>query len=141
MKGIQQMGKHWSASKRVFQRLGGAGIQRFRPRGGHQNNPFQIGLHCPLHGRQACAKFTSFHQGVGQISPLEGLFSCCPLSKRGRIRDTPAPPNRRTTQTREAKQIKLPALEIINNKLHTENVEKAVLAVVVSLINIKVSTT
>ena len=25
----------------VFQRLGGAGIRRFRPRGGHQNNPFR----------------------------------------------------------------------------------------------------
>ena len=26
---------------RVFQRLGGAGIQRFHPRGSHQNNPFR----------------------------------------------------------------------------------------------------
>ena len=28
-------------SKRVVQRLGAAGIRRFRPRGGHQNTPFR----------------------------------------------------------------------------------------------------
>ena len=29
----------------------------------------RIGLHDALHGRQACPEFSSFHQGVGQISP------------------------------------------------------------------------
>ena len=29
-----------------------------------------IGLHDPLHGRQACPEFNSFYQGVGQIYPL-----------------------------------------------------------------------
>ena len=43
-----------------------------------------IGLHNPLHGRQACPELNSFHQGVGQIRPPEGLFSCSPLSKRGK---------------------------------------------------------
>ena len=38
-----------------------------------------IGLHDPLHGRQACPEFNSLHQGVGQISPREGLLSCRPL--------------------------------------------------------------
>ena len=33
-----------------------------------------IGLHDPLHGRQACPKLNSFHEGVGQISPRKGLF-------------------------------------------------------------------
>ena len=53
-----------------------------------------IGLHDPLHGRQACPEFTSFHQGVGQICPREGLFSCRPLPKRGQTCDIPDPPNR-----------------------------------------------
>ena len=51
-----------------------------------------IGLHAPFHGRQACLEFNSFHQGVGQISPREGLFSCCTLPKRGQICDIPFPP-------------------------------------------------
>ena len=38
-----------------------------------------IGLHDPLHGRQACPEFNSLYQGVGQISPREGLLSCRPL--------------------------------------------------------------
>ena len=46
----------------------------------------------PLHGWQACPEFSSFHQGVGQISPREWLFSCRPLPKRGQICDIPAPP-------------------------------------------------
>ena len=51
-----------------------------------------IGLHDLLHGRQACPDFTSFHQGISQISPREGLFSCHPLPKRGQICDIPARP-------------------------------------------------
>ena len=53
-----------------------------------------IGLHDPLHDRQAYPEFTSFHQGVGQIFPRGGLFSCRPLPKRGQICDIPDPPNR-----------------------------------------------
>ena len=34
-----------------------------------------IGLHDPLHGRQACPEFSSFHEGVGQISSPEVLLS------------------------------------------------------------------
>ena len=50
-----------------------------------------IGIHDPLHGRQACPDFNSLYQGVGQISPRGGLFSCRPLSKRGQNGDNPAP--------------------------------------------------
>ena len=51
------------------------------------------GLHDdPLHDRQACPELNSFHKGVCQISPREGLFSCRPLPKRGQICDIPAPP-------------------------------------------------
>ena len=46
----------------------------------------------PLHGRQACPEFNSFHQGVGQTSPGEGLFPDRPLPKQGQICDIPAPP-------------------------------------------------
>ena len=53
-----------------------------------------IRLHDPLHGRQACPEFNSFHQGVGQISPRQILFSYHPFPKRRQICDVPAPPNR-----------------------------------------------
>ena len=51
-------------------------------------------LHDPQHGRQACLKFIAFDQGVGQIYPWWGLFSCRSLSKRGQICYIPCPPNR-----------------------------------------------
>ena len=51
-----------------------------------------IELHDPPHGRQACPESNSFHQGVCQISPPEGLFLCRPLSKRGQICYIPTPP-------------------------------------------------
>ena len=52
-----------------------------------------IGLHDPLHGQQACPEFNSFYLRVGHISLREGLFSICPLQKRGQICDIPVPPN------------------------------------------------
>ena len=51
-----------------------------------------IRLHDTLYGRQACPELNSFHQGIGQISPREGLFSCHPVPKRGQIYDIPPPP-------------------------------------------------
>ena len=48
-----------------------------------------VGLYDPLQGRQACLEFNSFHHGVGQICPWEGLFSCRPLQKRRQVCDTP----------------------------------------------------
>ena len=50
-----------------------------------------IGLRDPLYGRQACSKFYSCHQGVGQRIPREGLFPCRPLPKWGQNCDIPAP--------------------------------------------------
>ena len=51
-----------------------------------------IGLHDPLHCRQACPESKSFNEGVDQISPRQGLFLCRPLPKRGQICDIPPPP-------------------------------------------------
>ena len=70
---------------RVFQQLGGGGgYDDFVPGNVTKTTPSRDRkLHDPLHSRQACPKFNSFRQGVGQISPLEGLFSCRTLSKRG----------------------------------------------------------
>ena len=51
-----------------------------------------IGLHDPLHGRQACPEFIVFDQGVGQICPRSGLFSCRFLPKQGQNCYIPAPP-------------------------------------------------
>ena len=51
-------------------------------------------LHDPLHGRQACREFIAFDQGVGQICPRKGLFTCSSLPKRGKICYIPATPNR-----------------------------------------------
>ena len=35
-----------------------------------------IGLHDPLHDRQACPEFIAFHQGVGQICPVWRIRYC-----------------------------------------------------------------
>ena len=51
-----------------------------------------IGLHDPLHGRQAYPEFNSFHPGVGRIFLREGLVSCRPFPKRGQICDISSPP-------------------------------------------------
>ena len=51
-----------------------------------------IGLHDPLHGQQACPEFIAFDEGVGQICPGEGLFSCHSIPKCGQICYIPAPP-------------------------------------------------
>ena len=77
----------------MFQRLGGGGDTTVLSPGRSLKQTLPgIGLHNPLHGRQACTEFDSFHQGVGQISPQEGLFSCRPIPKRGQICDIPVPP-------------------------------------------------
>ena len=51
-----------------------------------------IGLHDPLHGRQACPEFNSFHQRVGQIRPREGLFSCFRSQNGDKFLTSPPPP-------------------------------------------------
>ena len=55
-----------------------------------------IGRYDPLHGRQACPEFIAFDQGVGQICPRLGLFSCSFLPKRGENYYIPSRPNRST---------------------------------------------
>ena len=75
--------------------IGGGGDTTIPSPGRSPKQPLPgIGLHGPLHGREACPEFNSFHQEVGQISPREGLFSCRPFPNRGQSCDIPAPPNR-----------------------------------------------
>ena len=75
--------------------IGGVGDTTIPSPGWSTKQPLPlIGLRDPQHGRQACPKSTSFHQGVDQICPREGLFSCRSLPKRGQICDIPDPPNR-----------------------------------------------
>ena len=77
----------------MFQTNGGGGDTTIpSPGRAPKQPPPGIGLHNPLHGRQACPEFNSFHQGVGKINPREGLFSCRPLPKRGKNCDIPSPP-------------------------------------------------
>ena len=45
-----------------------------------------IELQDSLHSRQACPASNSFHQGVNQRCPREGLFSCRLLPKQGQTR-------------------------------------------------------
>ena len=89
-------GRDFGARNRAFQRWGGGGDTTIPSPGRSPKQPLPgIGLHDTLHDRQACPEFNCFHQRFGQISPQEGLFSCRPLPKRGRICDIPAPlPNR-----------------------------------------------
>ena len=50
-----------------------------------------IELHDPLHGRQACPEFNSFHQGVGQISPGRAYFRAVPSKNGGKVVTSPPP--------------------------------------------------
>ena len=72
--------------------IGGGGYDDSVPRVVTKTAPSADRLHDYLHGRQACPAFNSFHLGVGQICPRDGLFSCRPLQKRGQICDIPSPP-------------------------------------------------
>ena len=75
--------------------IGEGGDTTISSPGRSPKRPFPgMGLHDPLHGRQACPKFIAFDQGVGQICPRSGLFSCRSLPKRGQICYTPPPPYR-----------------------------------------------
>ena len=54
-----------------------------------------IGLHDPLHGRQACPEFIAFDREVGQICPRYELIPCRFLPKREQSCYIPAPPPNR----------------------------------------------
>ena len=78
-------------TKRVVQRFLGEGGEDSTipsPRVSPKQPPLGKGLRYPLHGRQASPEITSFPQGVVQICPREGLFSCRPHPKQGQICDT-----------------------------------------------------
>ena len=66
----------WTKQKMSVSTIGGGGDAKIPSPGRAPKQPLPgIGLHDPLHGRQACPEFNSFYQGVGQISPPEGLLS------------------------------------------------------------------
>ena len=56
--------------------IGEGGDTTFSSQGRSPKPPLQgIGLHDPLHGRQACPKLISFDQGVwSNMSPVEAIF-------------------------------------------------------------------
>ena len=82
-----------SDGSRSVSTIGGGGDTTVPSPGMAPKQPLPgIGLHDPLYGRQACPESNSFHRGVGQIRPPEGLFSCRPLPKRGQNCYIPAPP-------------------------------------------------
>ena len=52
--------------------------------------PFpRMELHGPLHGSQACLEFNSFHRGLGQICPREGIFRAVPSQNGDNFRTSP----------------------------------------------------
>ena len=51
-----------------------------------------IGIHDPLHGRQACSEFNSFHQGLVKYIPARGFFMPPPRKKGTNSRPPPPPP-------------------------------------------------
>ena len=52
-----------------FNDWGGRGYDDSSPGRSPKQSLPRIGLHDPLHGRQACPEFIAFDQGVGQICP------------------------------------------------------------------------
>ena len=51
-----------------------------------------IGLHDPLHGRQDCPEFTSFHQGMVKYVPGKGYFRAVPSQNGDEVATFPTPP-------------------------------------------------
>ena len=50
-----------------------------------------IGLHDPLHGREACPEFNSFYQGVGQMCHGRGYFRAVPCQSGDKFVISPTP--------------------------------------------------
>ena len=61
-----------------FNDWGGAGIRDSVPGRSPKNHLPGIGLHDPLHGRQACPEIDSFHQGLVNNVPGRGYFRVVP---------------------------------------------------------------
>ena len=81
-----------SQGKEGFNDWGGRGYDDFVP-GRSPKQPLPgMELHHPLHGRQACPEFIVFDQGVSQICPRQGLFSCRSLPKGDKFVTSPPPP-------------------------------------------------
>ena len=73
--------------------IGGGGNTTISSPGKSPKQPLPgIGLHDPLHGRQASPELKSFYQEIDQLCPREGPFSDRPLPQRGKIATSPTPP-------------------------------------------------
>ena len=75
-----------------FTDCGGRGYDDSIPGEVTKTTPSGVGLHDPLHGRQACPESNSYHQGVGQISPREGILLVSYPPKTGTNLLHPRPP-------------------------------------------------
>ena len=76
-----------------FNDWGGRGYDDCVPGEITKTDPSGIGLHDPLHGRQACSEFNPFHQGVRNMSPGGANFVQFPPKTETNLRH-PRPPNR-----------------------------------------------
>ena len=84
--------KMWLSSC-VFQRLGGVGIRRFRPRGGHQNNPFRgYDYMFPDMVGKLTPYSIYFTRGLVKYVPGRGYFRAVPSQNGDRGVTSPPPP-------------------------------------------------
>ena len=79
--------------ERVFQRLGGAEIRRFRPRRGHQNNPFWGWVYMiPYMVGKLAPNSTHFNRGLVKEVPGRGYFCSVPSQNGDKFVTSPSPP-------------------------------------------------
>ena len=82
-----------ATARRVVQRLGGPGIRRSRPRGGHQNSHFR-GWDCMIFymvGKLALNS-TQFTSGLVKYVPRRGYFRAVPFQNGDEFATSPTPP-------------------------------------------------
>ena len=84
----------WDISERGVQRLGRAGIRRFRPRGGHQNNPFRgEDYTIPYTVGKLAPNSSHLTKGLVKYVPARGYYCVVPSQNGEEIVISPPPPN------------------------------------------------
>ena len=85
-----------TAAQKVFggvQRLGRAGIRRFRPRGGHQNRPFRGRDYIiPYMVGKLAPNSSYLTRGLVKYIPGRGYFRAVPSQKGDKYVTSPSPP-------------------------------------------------